>query len=669
MLAKLSETYKAIEERISGYAQEILETKQYIWENNAQLDPAEKAANRTAVHDTIRFAENAVERQRKIVKLLSSPYFGRIDFKENQENKEIAYYIGIHSFTDDQKNEVLIYDWRAPISSLFYDFEIGNVGYNAPLGRISGQMTLKRQYKIRNGIMEYLLESSLNIGDEVLQKELSRTSDEKMKNIVATIQREQNSIIRNEESRILIIQGVAGSGKTSIALHRVAYLLYRYKEVLSSKDILFISPNKVFADYISNVLPELGEEEVLEMGIEEIAASEIPTRFKYENFYQQVAALTQTSDSNTIGRIKYKASREFLVQLKMFLTHAETAYFAPVSITFNGITVSKEYILSRYTALKKIPVKKRLVRIAAILIAKSKAAGRRIEPAAEKRVQNALLKMFKFKDTLALYKDFYAYIQKPELFQIRQDTLEYADVFPYVYVKLFFAGMKKEYAHVKHLLVDEMQDYTPIQYAVLAQLFPCNMTILGDGNQAVNPYSATSLEVLQHVFPQADVIELCKSYRSTLEITRFAQRIKCNDKLVSIERHGEEPTIKNCRNSQGQYAEIQKLLQQFSQGDFNSLGIVCKTQKQAEEIYQRIREKNDQVFLLDYNTTEYRDGIMVTSAHLAKGLEFDQVIVPFVSSSVYQTELDQNLLYVACTRAMHKLDLTYFGELTALVPR
>lgn len=669
MLAKLRETYRAIEDRISGYAGEILETKQYIWENNAQLDLAEKAANRIAVHEAIYFAEKAVERKRKITKLLSSPYFGRIDFKESQETHETAYYIGIHSFTDDKKNEVLIHDWRAPISSVFYDFETGNVGYSAPLGRISGQMTLKRQYKIKNSIMEYMLESSLNIGDEVLQKELSRTSDEKMKNIVATIQKEQNSIIRNEESDILIIQGVAGSGKTSIALHRVAYLLYRYKEALSSKDILFISPNKVFADYISNVLPELGEEEILEMGVEEIAANEIPAKYKYENFYQQVAALTQASDDKAIGRIKYKATREFLEQLNLFLAHAETEYFAPVTITLNGISASTEYLLSRYRALKKMPVKKRLEKMAATLIAKSKAAGGRLEPAAEKKVKIAFLKMFKFKDSLALYKDFFAYIQKPEMFPLLQDTLEYADVFPYVYVKMFFEGMKNEYAHVKHLLVDEMQDYTPIQYAVLTRLFPCKMTILGDSSQAVNPYSATSLEALKHVFPQADVIELCKSYRSTMEITRFAQKIKCNKKLFSIERHGEEPTIKDCRDSHGQYAEIQKMLKQFSQTDFNSLGIVCKTLKQAKEIYHRIKDKNDKVFLLDYSTAEYREGIMVTSAHLAKGLEFDQVIIPFVSSSVYQTELDRSLLYVACTRAMHKLDLTYFGELTPLITK
>lgn len=326
-------------------------------------------------------------------------------------------------------------------------------------------------------------------------------------------------------------------------------------------------------------------------------------------------------------------------------------------------------MLSRYAALKKMPVKKRLEKMAATLIAKGKAAGGKLEPAAEKKVKNAFIKMFKFKDTLSLYKDFFDCIQKPEMFQLHQDTLEYADVFPYVYVRIFLEGMKKEYAHVKHLLVDEMQDYTPIQYAVLARLFMCKMTILGDGNQAVNPYSSTSLEVLKHVFPRADVIELCKSYRSTMEITKFAQKIKYNKKLVSIERHGEEPTIKDCRNAHGQYAEIHKMLKQFFQTGFNSLGIVCKTLKQAEEIYHRIKDKNDKVFLLDYSATEYREGIIVTSAHLSKGLEFDQVIVPFVSSSVYHTELERSLLYIACTRAMHKLDLTYFGELTAFIPK
>ncbi len=666
ILKKLKAAYQAIDQKISVYANAIQETKRYIWENNAQLDLAEKAANRMAVHETIGFGEKAIVQKQKIAKLIASPYFGRIDFRENGEIKETPFYIGIHSFEDESGNEVLIYDWRAPVSSMFYDFEMGNAYYTAPMGRICGDICLKRQYKIKDSQMEYMLESALNIGDDVLQKELSRTSDEKMKNIVATIQREQNSIIRNESSEVLIIQGVAGSGKTSIALHRVAFLLYRYKENLTSKDILIISPNQVFSDYISNVLPELGEEEIMEMGMEEIAANELAGRLDFQSFSQQVADLMRSEDSRTIERIRYKAAMDYVRELDSYLKKADTEYFSPTDICIEGINVSKEYLMQRYKALKRMPVEKRLEKMAQDIIENRETRnGKGIKHPIVKKVKNAVLKMYKFKDTLSLYKNFYHDIEKPELFQfIQKDKLEYADVFPYVYTKMFFEGMETGFKHVKHLLVDEMQDYTPIQYAVIKKLFHCKMTILGDSFQSVNPHTASSPELLKSVFWDADYMELRKSYRSTIEITNFAQKIKSNGRLVPIERHGEVPTIRKCAALEGQSEEIRHLMNDYVKSGYNSLGIVCKTQEQAAEIYQQVKDKYNDVYLLDFGSTELKDGITITAAHMAKGLEFDQVIVPSVCSDTYHTDLDRSMLYVACTRAMHRLDLTYCGELT-----
>lgn len=666
ILKKLKVTYQVVDEKISGYANTILETKKYIWENNAQLDLAEKAANRIAVHETIGFGEKANVQKQKITQLIFSLYFGRFDFREKGEIQETPFYIGMHSFEDESGDELLIYDWRAPVSSMFYDFEIGNAYYTAPVGRIRGDICLKRQYKIKNSQMEYMLESALNIGDEVLQKELSRTSDEKMKNIVATIQREQNSIIRDEKSEILIIQGVAGSGKTSIALHRVAFLLYRFKENLSSKDILIISPNKVFSDYISNVLPELGEEEILEMGMEEIAMHELAGRLDFQSFSQEVADLMRSEDSRAIERIRYKAALDFVRDLDSYLEKADTEYFSPTDICIDSINVSKEYLMQSYTVLKRMPVKKRLEKMAQDIIEKEKTkSGKKIIYPIAKKVKTAVLKMYKFTDPLSLYKNFYHHIEKPELFQlIQKNKLEYADVFPYIYTKMFFEGMEKGFEHVKHLLVDEMQDYTPIQYAVLKKLFHCKMTILGDSFQSVNPHSASTLEILRSVFGDADCMELRKSYRSTIEITNFAQNIKSNNKLVPIERHGVEPSIKKCATLEGQAEEIRHLINDYVKSSYSSLGIVCKTQEQAAEIYQQVKDKYINVYLLDFGSTELKDGIIITTAHMAKGLEFDQVIVPSVCSANYHTDLDRSMLYVACTRAMHRLDLTYCGELT-----
>ena len=230
---KLELALEQIIQQVDNYSKEILEIKRYMYENAAQLDPAEKAANRIAVSDGVTFGEKAIKERERLQKLIQSPYFGRIDFREAQKNADEVFYIGVHSFIDPVTSRPVIFDWRAPISSMFYDFEIGEAFYVTPMGKIEGMLTRKRQYRIRKKQMEYMIESSLNIGDDILQKELSQNSDDKMKNIVATIQREQNAIIRNEAAKVLIIQGVAGSGKTSIALHRVAFLLYRYKDTLT----------------------------------------------------------------------------------------------------------------------------------------------------------------------------------------------------------------------------------------------------------------------------------------------------------------------------------------------------------------------------------------------------------------------------------------------------
>lgn len=247
----------------------LAEYKDYLW-NNKDIDPHEIRSMRESILNHFAIGESVIDKRRRLAKIVDIPYFGRIDFQEKSESHPIIpVYIGIHTFHDTESRTTVIYDWRAPISSMFYDYELGEASYQSPSGEIKGNISLKRQYRIRAGKMEFMIESALTVHDDILQKELSSNADDKMKNIVATIQREQNRIIRNEEARTLIIQGVAGSGKTSIALHRIAYLLYAFQGNISSKDILIVSPNKVFADYISNVLPELGEETVPEssMGV------------------------------------------------------------------------------------------------------------------------------------------------------------------------------------------------------------------------------------------------------------------------------------------------------------------------------------------------------------------------------------------------------------------
>lgn len=297
-----------------------------------------------------------------------------------------------------------------------------------------------------------MLESSLDIGDDILQQELSRSADEKMKNIVATVQREQNAVIRNEVARVLILQGVAGSGTTSIALHRVAFLLYRFKDTLSSNDVMILSSNKVFGDYISSVLPELGEEQVAETDFDTIAGRFLTEVVDHESFSQQVMKLLEAVDDATAVRQQVRA-------------------------------------------------------------------------------------MFAYKDAYEMYQAFYRTPERQGLFvPLGRKKIEYADVFPLIYTVLTTTRQEGPHAGIRHLLVDEMQDYTPVQYAVLRHLFSCRMTILGDANQSVNPFSSSSLETIHRIIPEADCLELTESYRSTAEITEFAQNISRNDRLTPIVR-------------------------------------------------------------------------------------------------------------------------------------
>lgn len=666
---KLELALEQIIQQVDNYSKEILEIKRYMYENAAQLDPAEKAANRIAVSDGVTFGEKAIKERERLQKLIQSPYFGRIDFREAQKNADEVFYIGVHSFIDPVTSRPVIFDWRAPISSMFYDFEIGEAFYVAPMGKIEGMLTRKRQYRIRKKQMEYMIESSLNIGDDILQKELSQNSDDKMKNIVATIQREQNAIIRNEAAKVLIIQGAAGSGKTSIALHRVAFLLYRYKDTLTSNNVAIISPNRVFGNYISNVLPELGEENILELSFEDIATNMLGTKYKHQTFSEQVESLLADENSKTIERIKFKATTDFAAQLQAYLEDADENYFVPTDITLGDFYVSKEALLSSYHALKRLPIKNRLRKMADNLIEKYKRENdKKLDAAISRQIRNSIEKMFQFTDVLSLYQNFYHYIGREDLFYaIKKNVFEFCDVYPLVYVKMFFEESEQKYKKIQHLLVDEMQDYTPIQYVVLSKMFSCKMTILGDSYQSVNPYSSSSVEKIQPYFAGCSSAELCKSYRSTIEITKFTQKILENKKLIPIERHGDMPTITACQTQEEQTEKIRHLIEDFRKSEYASLGIICKSQAQATVLFEQLHSVYENIALLDFESDVFQEGIVITSVHMSKGLEFDQVIVPDVSDILYKTPLERSLLYIACTRAMHKLDLVCCGKTTTFL--
>lgn len=658
---RLSLALHRVANRVREFSEELRQNKQYIYEHQHGLDEADMVAADQSINRMVGTGEGAVERRRKLMKLVSSPYFGRIDFQKITDSEETPVYVGLATFTDETIRKNLIYDWRAPISSMFYDFELGDAEYETPGGKINGKISLKRQYKIREGVMEFMIENAVSIHDEVLQRELSKSADDRMKNIVATIQRDQNQVIRNETASVMIIQGVAGSGKTSIALHRIAFLLYRFRETIKAKDILILSPNKVFADYISNVLPELGEEHIPETGMEELANELLEKKYPFQTFFQQVASLLEHPHPEFIERIRFKSSFEFVRQLNKYFIHLENNSFTHTELRVAGVVVPFPFMVQKFKAWQRMPMHKRIPEVVQeVLQYIRNEAKRKLSGGEKAKVWELVQRMFNIRSPFDVYKNFYAWIGKPEMFRMMHGMkLEFADVFPLIYCKIRLEGVQT-YDHIKHLLVDEMQDYTPIQYSVLSRVFKCKKTILGDVNQPVNPYSASSAEGIEEVFPQGDVVKLFRSYRSTWEIAQFSLRISPNPNLIAMERHGEEPQVKGFAHLHEEMDAVKEMVIKFSESGNQSLGIICKTQKQANELYEKIKTSN--VHLLSPDSTSFSSGVIITTVHLAKGLEFDEVIVPYVSAVNYKSDIDRRMLYIACTRAMHKLTLTYERE-------
>ncbi len=650
---------------VSEHVETLKEYKDYLW-SNKDIDPQEIRSMRESILNHFALGENVIAKRRRLDKLLDIPYFGRIDFQENHPKSDIVpVYIGIHTFYDFRKKANLIYDWRAPISGMFYDFELGKANYLSPSGEVDGTILLKRQYRIRKGKMDYMIESSITVHDEILQKELSSNADEKMKNIVATIQREQNRIIRNEDASALIIQGVAGSGKTSIALHRIAYLLYTFKCEISSKDILIISPNKVFADYISNVLPELGEETVPETSMEQILSGVLDNKFKYQNFFEQVKELLTKPDSGFIERINYKASFDFIAQLDRFILNIENNYFKATDVQLaKHLTIPAEFIDKQFRRFNRYPMRQRFEVMTDYILEMAQIQYRiAVTTANRNRLKKEIKDMFAANNDLQVYKAFFEWIEKPKMFKLRKNRmLEYSDLAPLAYLHITLDG-KKTQTQVKHLLIDEMQDYSPIQYKVIQKLYPCKKTILGDASQSVNPYGSSTAEIIQKTFITGEVMKLSKSYRSTYEITEFAQKIRLNNEMEPVARHGDHPRIIRFENKDDEISGISALISSFKKSDYKSLGVICKTEAEAKETAELLNATISDIYFLSSQSSAFVNGIIVTSAHMAKGLEFDEVIIPRADRKNYKTEIDKSMLYVSVTRAMHRLSLTYTGEI------
>ena len=597
-----------------------------------------------------------------LMKLQDSPYFARIDFQEKGEDRASSYYLGRFGYSKDRK--LLIYDWRAPVSSMFYDHDTGPAWYDAPMGRIEGDMPLKRQFRIRKGELDYVVDNSQTVSDDVLQEELSRASDDRMKTIIATIQKEQNVVIRNEKAAAMVIQGAAGSGKTSIALHRIAFLLYRFRDSLKAQDVVILSPSKAFSDFISNVIPELGEEPIHETDFYDIAADQLDRVLDFEDPEDPL----DNADPGFEARVRYKSSAEFLEQLKEYAEILPERIFDAADFVYDGTVIEAEWIREQFLFYKNDPIKERIPVIAEEIVEELLTRrGRHRDLPKVGPVKNRIRSMLTIKSAAALYRDFYYYIGRPDMLFLKKNRLEWADVYPFLYLWHRYQGLPRD-RRVKHLIVDEMQDYTPVQYEVLNILYPCNKTILGDFSQNVNPFNACRMEDILGRFKDPLFVELKKSYRSTKEIMTFAASISPQTGIEFLDRHGDVPACRGFSTEEEELFFILSRLAVFRREGGNTFGIILKSRKKAEAFYEKLSKHFPDASLLTSESNTFGGGILITSVQVSKGLEFDEVLIPEVTEETYQTPHDRTLLYIACTRAMHRLTLTFSGARSPLIP-
>lgn len=658
---------RAAEKSVEQLEEDQRELQRYMIEQRGEGSAMDMFQNESMMRDIENTGSSAVETLERLKKVKNSPYFARIDFSPNVGDP-LSYYIGLYAFRHERKLHVI--DWRSPVGSMFYDFDTGPAYYvtpetlESPAEKIEGSMTLRRQFKIKDGELDFAFDSSQNIQDEILQQELAHTSDEKMKSIISTIQKEQNKIIRDENARVMIIQGVAGSGKTSIALHRVSFLLYRFRDTIKAQNVTIISPNKVFGDYISSVLPELGEEPIFEASLEDLALIQIEEGVDFIGDRNPL----EYDDPAWTERVRFKGTIEFVRLMDEFIDKMPETVFQVEDFNFGEFSVPAEWIQQRVNIYKRFPMLKKLEQVADDIHSRLENEFLREEtPPNRTKIYQALRKMLKCKTTLQAYREFYKQIGHSKMYKpVQKGVLEWNDVFPFLYMQSYFSGVQQSHL-IKHLVIDEMQDYTPIQYALLNRMFDCPKTILGDFGQSINPNCQYTLQQLHELYEGSKLMRLEKSYRSTYEIIHFAKKIANAEDFQAVERHGDKPRLFSFDTEQQELEQLAEMIQNFHNGDYNALGIITRTNPEAQVLYEKLIALGAEVNLITPESKSFHNGATVMSIQMSKGLEFDEVIIPSASAAAYNTDFDRNLLYVACTRAMHRLNLTCHGTPTPLL--
>lgn len=738
VIEQIKERIEQLEEKLGSINIDVVDIRKKFWEDiTVNLDNAEEAAETHAsikqqaelLSERERTHRIAISEVKHLYRLKHSPYFGRIDFTEEGEETE-SIYIGTASFVDKNGLDFYVYDWRAPISSLYYDYGPGPANYETPSGTIEGEVELKRQFIIKNGVIEHLFNTGITIGDEVLQQVLGEDANAQMKSIVATIQKEQNEIIRNEKSKLVLVQGVAGSGKTSAALQRVAYLLYRYRNTLDANQIVLFSPNPMFNSYISTVLPELGEDNMEQTTFQQYLYHRLGAQFTVEDPFTQMEYILQEQQTEEykqrIDSIKIKSSQTFMAMIDEYVYALSKHGLLFFDISFRGEALfTKEELSEKFYSLEsKLSIPNRLYLLTEWI---EKAIRRReIEERKKQWVDEAielldketylkayqklqksknnennpidnydreheilaalvvkkqfkplrkLVHNFEFLDVAGMYKQLFKQnLKHAELNTIAETTrqhlnddfLPYEDATPYLYLKEQLEGFQVN-TSIRHVFIDEAQDYTPFQFSFIRGLFPrAKLTVLGDRSQTIYSHSSEDgFSLLQQGYhtDETSVYDLKKSYRSTKEIVDFTKQILQVD-VVPFNRHGEKPVVIQANNEQERNELVYEQLQHYKRLHMGTIAVICKTAQECEEAFSYLKQKEKAIRLITKSSSEYDKGVLIIPSYLAKGVEFDAVIIFNGSKDRYHDESVRKLFYTACTRAMHALTICYVNEIS-----
>ncbi|WP_244266016.1 HelD family protein [Enterococcus malodoratus] len=636
----------SLEQEMIHFTKETKQFHQYLVDYKGEIDPHEMFIN-SRVLDQQQLAESVSGKQLiRLEKQKKNPYFTRVDFVYEGEQTAERIYVGPFSFSTKEQG-LLIYDWRAPIASIFYDYDLGEAHFETPAGTASGEIQRKRQIKFKNGTIDYVVESDTTVFDEVLQNELRQQKGGQMSTIISTIQKEQNQVIRDSRSKDMIIQGVAGSGKTSIALHRIAFLLYHFRNRITSDQVMILSPNRTFSQFIAQVLPELGEEPVTEWTIDEFGQkfskeAKVPSRF------QEIEALYLAEHPRLIDRIRYLATKKCVTDLKAYLIKIEK--FTPQTIMIGDYEYDATFILKRYEAYQKKPIFERFQLIVEDILENLRS--RPFQPKrkpTKRQLINRLKKMFNQPNCTKLY---YHFLEEQN-FSVKGD-LSHSDLFPIIYIRLFIEGID-EFSKIRYLIIDEMQDYTSVQFEVFKKMFSCPVLLIGDFTQSLTTINEMTLAEIQNYYPKAQSIFLTKSYRSTYEIITCAKNLIGDQLIEPVLRHGMEPERRIVHSQAEEISGILEIVEQLKEKGLGTIALITKTLAQANEWLEKLKKEGIACDVLADESANLQQNLSICPLVQSKGLEFDAVIVVDADEEKYPGQLGRQQLFVAATRAMHAL--------------